>query len=81
RRTAEGEGAEIVSLTGGMATNQIPPNSVVTLVTDKPPELAAGLQQAGAEYVKRKRGDFHDDAKVDGNDVKLTVTGVSAHSS
>ncbi|MDU8621629.1 dipeptidase [Pseudomonas syringae] len=81
RRQAEGEGAEIVSMTGGMATNQIPSKSVATLVTDKPAELAASLQQAGAEYVKSNGGDFEVDARVDGKDVKLTVTGVSAHSS
>ncbi|MBC8877638.1 MULTISPECIES: dipeptidase [Pseudomonas] len=81
RRHAEGEGAEIVSMTGGMATNQIPSKSVATLVTDKPAELAASLQQAGAEYVKSNGGDFEVDARVDGKDVKLTVTGVSAHSS
>lgn len=81
RRKAEGEGAEIVSMTGGMATNQIPSKSVATLLTDKPAELAASLQQVGAEYVKSNGGDFEVDAKVDGKDVKLTVTGVSAHSS
>lgn len=81
RRKAEGEGAEIVSMTGGMATNQIPSKSVATLLTDKPAELAASLQQAGAEYVKSNGGDFEVDAKIDGKDVKLTVTGVSAHSS
>ncbi|WP_214349455.1 dipeptidase [Pseudomonas congelans] len=81
RRKAEGEGAEIVSMTGGMATNQIPSKSVATLLTDKPAELAASLQQAGAEYVKSNGGDFEVDAKVEGKDVKLTVTGVSAHSS
>ncbi|KWS42865.1 dipeptidase [Pseudomonas syringae] len=81
RRQAEGEGAEIVSMTGGMATNQIPSKSVATLLTDKPAELAASLQQAGAEYVKSNGGDFEVDARVDGKDVKLTVTGVSAYSS
>ncbi len=81
RRKAEGEGAEIVSMTGGMATNQIPSKSVATLLTDKPAELAASLQQVGAEYVKSNGGDFEVDARGDGKDVKLTVTGVSAHSS
>ncbi|WP_085656035.1 dipeptidase [Pseudomonas sp. B11(2017)] len=80
-RKAEGKGAEIVSMTGGLATNQIPSVSVVTLVTDKPAELAAGLQKAGDEYAKRNGGDFQVSAKVDGKDVKLSVTGVSAHSS
>ncbi|MGE1175645.1 dipeptidase [Pseudomonas sp. BW7P1] len=81
KRKAEGKGAELVSMTGGMATNQIPSVSVVTLVTDKPAELAASLQKAGREYAKRNGGDFEVNAKVDGKDVKLSVTGVSAHSS
>lgn len=81
KRKAEGKGAEITSMTGGLATNQIPSVSVVTLVTDKPADLAASLQKAGAEYAKRNGGDFEVNAKVDGKDVKLTVTGVSAHSS
>lgn len=81
RRQGEGEGAEIISMTGGMATNQIPSASVATFVNDKPAELAASLQKAGTEYAKRNGGDFEVVAKVDGKDVKLTVTGVSAHSS
>lgn len=81
KRKAEGKGAEIASMTGGLATNQIPSVSVVTLVTDKPAELAASLQKAGTEYAKRNGGDFEVNAKVDGKDVKLTVSGVSAHSS
>ncbi|WP_456291571.1 dipeptidase [Pseudomonas sp. AK106] len=81
RRTAEGAGAEITSMTGGMATNQIPSKSVVTLVSEQPAELAAELQKAGAEYAQRNGGNFKVDAEVAGKEVKLTVTGVSAHSS
>lgn len=81
KRKAEGKGAEILSMTGGLATNQIPSASVVTLRSDKPTELAASLQQAGAAYAKANGGDFTVDAKVVGKEVKLTVTGVSAHSS
>ncbi|MGH8440932.1 MAG: dipeptidase [Pseudomonas sp.] len=81
RRSAEGKGAEITSMTGGLATNQIPSTSVATLVTDKPAELAASLQKAGAEYAKQNGGNFGVAAKVVGKDVQLTVTGVSAHSS
>ncbi|WP_448652203.1 dipeptidase [Pseudomonas fluorescens] len=80
-RKGEGKGAEIISMTGGMATNQIPSASVATLVSDKPAELAASLQKAGKDYVKANGGDFAVDAKVVGKEVKLTVTGVSAHSS
>ncbi|WP_340054035.1 dipeptidase [Pseudomonas sp. JAI120] len=81
RRKGEGKGAEIISMTGGMATNQIPSASVATFISDKPAELAASLQKAGAEYAKRNGGDFEVAAKVVGKEVKLTVTGVSAHSS
>ncbi|PTT31316.1 dipeptidase [Pseudomonas sp. HMWF021] len=80
-RKAEGSGAEIISMTGGLATNQIPSVSVATLVTDKPEPLAASLQKAGNEYAKKHGGNFKVAAKVDGKDVKLTITGVSAHSS
>ncbi|MBK3474084.1 dipeptidase [Pseudomonas carnis] len=80
-RKGEGKGAEIIAMTGGKANNQIPSASVATLVSDTPAELVASLQQAGADYAKRNGGDFQVTAKVDGKDVKLTVTGVSAHSS
>ena len=81
RRAAEGKGAEITHLTGGLATNQIPSTSVATLKSDNPAQLAASLQQAGAEYAKAHGGNFQVAAKVTGQDVQLTVTGVSAHSS
>ena len=80
-RKGEGKGAQIIAMTGGKANNQIPSASVATLVSDTPAELAASLQQAGADYAKRNGGNFQVTAKVDGKDVKLTVTGVSAHSS
>ncbi len=81
RRKGSGEGAEIIAMTGGMATNQIPSASVATFVSDTPAELAASLQKAGADYAQRNGGDFTVNAKVDGQHVKLSVTGVSAHSS
>ncbi|MFQ6571997.1 dipeptidase [Pseudomonas sp. UM16] len=81
RRSAEGNGAEITSMTGGLATNQIPSTSVATLVSDKPAALATSLQQAGADYAKGNGGNFGVTAKVVDNNVQLTVTGVSAHSS
>ena len=81
RRKGEGKGAEIIAMTGGKATNQIPSASVATLLSDKPAELAASLQEAGAQYAKRNGADFQVNAKVVGKEVQLTVTGVSAHSS
>lgn len=81
KRKADGKGAEIISMTGGMATNQIPSTSVATLLSEKPAELAVSLNKAGAAYAKGNGGNFEVSAKVVGKDVKLTVTGVSAHSS
>ncbi|MHB2138914.1 dipeptidase [Pseudomonas monsensis] len=81
KRKGEGKGAEIISMTGGLATNQIPSASVATIVSDKPAALAASLQKAGTEFAKRNGGNFQVNVKVDGNNVLLTVTGVSAHSS
>ncbi|NIF26433.1 dipeptidase [Pantoea sp. Tr-811] len=81
KRPASGKGAEIVNLTGGLATNQIPTTSVATLLADDPAALAKRLEAAGADYVKRNGNDFRIDAKVQGKQVLLTVTGISAHSS
>ncbi|MGC5702602.1 dipeptidase [Pseudomonas sp. NFXW11] len=81
RRPAEGQGAEITGLTGGLATNQIPSTSVASFNTEQPAQLAAALQQAGSEYAKRNGGNFQVTAKVLDQGVQLTVTGVSAHSS
>jgi predicted dipeptidase len=81
RRTAEGTGAEITSMTGGTATNQIPSKSVVTLTSEHASDLVTELQKAGTDYVQRNGGNFKIDAEAAGKGVKLTVTGVSAHSS
>ncbi|WP_087501885.1 dipeptidase [Pseudomonas sp. SID14000] len=81
KRPASGKGAEIVNLTGGLATNQIPTTSVATLLADNPAKLAKQLEKAGADYVKRNGGDFSIAAKAEDKQVLLTVTGVSAHSS
>ncbi|MFQ6559345.1 dipeptidase [Pseudomonas sp. Lb2C1-1] len=81
RRAAQGKGAEITALTGGLATNQIPSTSVATFASDKPAELAASLLKAGTDYAKRNGGNFEVTSQVVGKDVNLTFTGVSAHSS
>ncbi|SFB47131.1 dipeptidase, putative [Pseudomonas sp. NFIX10] len=81
RRTAQGKGAQITALTGGLATNQIPSTSVATFASDKPAELAAELLKAATDYAKRNGGNFEVGTQVVGKDVQLTFTGVSAHSS
>uniref|UniRef100_A0A915DRH4 Uncharacterized protein n=1 Tax=Ditylenchus dipsaci TaxID=166011 RepID=A0A915DRH4_9BILA len=56
--------------------NQIPTTSVATLATETG-STRNQLQRAGAGYVKQHGGDFSIDAKADGKQVVLTVTGVS----
>lgn len=81
KRAGEGKGAEVINLTGGLATNQIPTTSVATLIGDHPADLARRLKKAGNEYRKANGKDFKIDTVVSGKQVILTVTGVSAHSS
>jgi predicted dipeptidase len=81
RRAASGQGAELTSLTGGLANNQIPTTSVVTLMGENPADLAARLNKAGAQFVKDNGANFSIEAKVEGKQVLLTSKGVSAHSS
>ncbi|MCU1717091.1 dipeptidase [Pseudomonas sp. 5P_3.1_Bac2] len=81
RRAGTGKGAEIINLTGGLATNQIPSKSIATFISDEPESLLSALQKAGDAYVQSHGGDFSVNAKVVDKQVLLTVTGVSAHSS
>lgn len=80
-RSGSGEGAEIVNLTGGLATNQIPSASVATILSRQPAVLAGKISEAARFYEASHGGNFRIEASVDGNSVVLRVRGVSAHSS
>ncbi len=81
-RAGTGKGAEIVSITGGLATNQIPAKSIALINSKNPNGLAQQLQQIAKDYVLNNGNNFSIDFEVLGNmQLKLTVTGVSAHSS
>lgn len=80
-RAAVGEGAEIVELSGGLATNQIPASSSAWLQTNNPAALVTRLNEAGAIFAARGGSDFVINASRDGARVRLDVLGVSAHSS
>lgn len=78
---ASGDGPVITEMTGGLATNQIPSNSIATIKADDPRALSQKLQTQGEAYVEDNGGDFEVSTKVTDNTVKLTVKGESAHSS
>jgi predicted dipeptidase len=73
--------AEIMGITGGLAINQIPGSSVATITSDEAGILVTQLNQLGAKFVAANGGNFSINALVDKQSVKLTVKGVSAHSS
>jgi predicted dipeptidase len=73
--------AEIVGMTGGLATNQIPASSMATIKSAHVAALVTQLNEFGAEFVAANGGNFSIKAQAYEQEVKLTVKGVSAHSS
>lgn len=80
-REASGEGAQIVELTGGLATNQIPASSTVFIRSARPAALVSILNDEGAIFAARNGSDFAIRADQEEGRVRLNVLGVSAHSS
>jgi len=80
-RAASGEGAQIVQLTGGLATNQIPASASVWLTSTRADALISRINQEGAIFSTANGSDFAINARLDAERVRLDVLGVSAHSS
>ncbi len=79
-RPGEGEGAEIVYATGGLATNQIPRTATAELVAEDAAALAAGLKTLAADYATANGGEIEVEVLAQDR-VRITVRGRSAHSS
>lgn len=80
-RAATGEGAEIVELSGGLATNQIPASTTVWLRSNRAPALVQTLNEQGALFAARNGSNFAIRAEQSEGRVRLDILGVSAHSS
>ncbi len=80
-RKGSGKGAEIVSLTGGLATNQIPKAATARIKTSKAKRLKADIDRLAKQYIAAKGKDFSSNTRIDNGDLLLTMVGVSAHSS
>jgi predicted dipeptidase len=80
-REANGEGATIVEMTGGLATNQIPAQATARIRSPRPGPLIETLNERGAEFAANHGGDFEIRATREAGSVRLDVLGVSAHSS
>ena len=75
------EGATVVGLTGGLATNQIPAQATAWIRTAAPALLISALKERGARFADEHGGDFTVRCSEDARGVRLDVLGVSAHSS
>lgn len=80
-RVATGEGAQIVELTGGLATNQIPASTTVSIRSTRPAALVSILNEEGAIFAAQNGSNFAIRAVEESDRVRLDVLGVSAHSS
>ena len=88
-RKGRGTGAEIISLTGGLATNQIPKAATATLHTANSSattptqlkRLKTKIDHLARPYIATHGGNFSIRTTEDGKQLRLSVIGVSAHSS
>ena len=80
-REAITEGAAVVGLTGGLATNQIPAQATAWIRSLAPALLITTLNERGARFAAEHGGDFTVRCSEDARGVRLDVLGVSAHSS
>ncbi|NUT13499.1 MAG: dipeptidase [Cupriavidus sp.] len=80
---SDSKGPTIVAMRGAASANAIPETASARIAGGDPAAVAAALEQARAEFVRRytPRGKFSIDVKHAGNDVEVKVTGASAHGS
>lgn len=80
-RRGQGEGAEVISISGGVATNQIPSTSTVLIRSATPGLFAQRLNERGSLFAAALGGNFQTKTAVTDGQVRFDIIGVSAHSS
>jgi len=80
-RPATGRGAEIVGMTGGLATNQIPRTASARFLSQAAQPLKGQLDKLTQPFVEAHGNNFAIDTQIIDHGLELTVTGESAHSS
>jgi len=83
RGKADSKGPAIVAMRGAASANAIPETATARIAGGDAAAVAAALEQAKADFVRRNapRGKFSIDVKRQGNEVEVKVTGASAHGS
>ena len=79
-RKARGQGVVVNSITGGLATNQIPAKSVV-MFANANSQFKAKLDALAKKFVADNGANFTMASNLQGEQLQLVLTGVSAHSS
>lgn len=80
-REAEGDGAKIIAMTGGLATNQIPSQASVTFAGSDLEQLRQQLDALAKVYAAEQPEPFGYAMRMNGGLLVLTFKGISAHSS
>ena len=73
-------GAEIIDMTGGLAYNQIPSSSVITIKAIDSKQLITLINSKIESYVKSNGNDFKIETNLEGDFVKISINGKSVHS-
>ncbi|WP_455287253.1 dipeptidase [Cupriavidus necator] len=83
RSKSDSKGPAIIAMRGAASANAIPETATARIAGGDPAAVAAALEQAKPEFLRRHtpRGKFSIDVKRDGNEVEVKVTGASAHGS
>ncbi|MCE2027753.1 dipeptidase [Sessilibacter corallicola] len=77
----EGKGLEIVDLTGGLATNQIPRVSKATINAKNLKRTKKRLDKIAKSFQKKYEGNYSITTEIKNGHIELIVEGISAHSS
>lgn len=73
-------GEEIINITGGLAYNQIPSTSVITIKSLNSKKLNNLINSKIDSYIRANGNDFKINSNLEGDLVKITVNGKSGHS-
>jgi len=76
-----GEGAEIISMTGGVAPNQIPGISIAFIKTKDSTKLAEAFKLQAKHLKQQHPGNYDIEVKSKPGEVIVKIRGVSVHSS
>jgi predicted dipeptidase len=77
----KGKGLEVVDLTGGLATNQIPRSSIATINAKNLKKTKKQLDKFAKSFKKKYEGNYSITTEIKDDQIALIVEGVSAHSS